>query len=103
VSYVTGVFFSCSLVDLDDDEDNNSALAGKINNWLRERKFGPLKRVDHESGGSKHPQRGMFVGGYNYFPDEEFAAFLTAMEWECPEDFMLYLAQENGGHKLFQL
>ena len=54
------------------------------------------------TGGSKHPQVDVFGGGFNYFPNDEFAAFVLSLPWQCQENVALLVNPENGPTKVFR-
>ncbi len=57
--------------------------------------------TDHMPCG-KHPQTFVFGGGYNYFPEDEFAEFVMAIEWQCPENVVLVINPEEGPTRVWR-
>ena len=101
MSIVSGVVLCTSCVEFQSgDEDSPVVLFEEINKWLGSR--GRLTRVEDSFGGSKHPQMYVAGGGFNYFPEDEFAAFVMALPWEEPENVVLIIEPENGATRVFR-
>lgn len=99
MSVVTGLTLICSVSDGEaDDYDPPTPTANiqALNKWLSDRNFMPLKNMAHVSGGSKHPQCCVYNCGYNYFPADEFAAVVLALDWGEPERLVLIMQPEEG-------
>lgn len=68
-----------------------------VDEWLRSEEqfaYGPLERVEQHAGGTKHPQTYIAIGGYNYFREDEFAAYVMSLPW--PSGMHLMMRSENG-------
>jgi hypothetical protein len=81
MSVVSGVVLCTSCVD--------EELWPRIDAWLVERGFAALARVEEQASGSKHPQMTIGAAGFNYFPEEEFAAFVRSLQWQLPGNVVL--------------
>jgi hypothetical protein len=103
MSVVSGVTLQISVSEEYTERDAGPdvyALVVKINDWLKERNFGPLESVEGHYGGSKHPQVAVFGAGYNYFPEDDFAGFVTSLNWNLPECVVLLVNPEEGSTKV---
>ena len=103
VSSVTGVVLCCSISeDCESADDAPPRFLAEINQWLADRahRDGPpqweLVPVDEFFGGAKHPQISVWGGGFNHFPEDDFAAFIMSLDWRCPENVVLILNPEDG-------
>jgi hypothetical protein len=105
MSIVTGLTLICSLSDGEvyGDAPTPTPNILALNRWLTERNFAALKDVSEHSGGSKHPQCCTFHCGYNYFPSEEFAAVVLALDWNEPENLVLIMQPEEGASVVVRL
>lgn len=91
MSVVTGITLHCK---------HDHECIREINNWLKERNFGPLERTDDHYGGNKHPQIGLYGAGYNYFYldlEEEFMQYVLSRHWENRENTVLIINPEEDG------
>lgn len=98
MSVVTGVMLICRSY-----EDDQIALVQK---WLARDTDGDspdrLQNVAGQAGGGKHPQFKAWCGGFNYFDDEGFAAFVMGLNWESPENVVLTMQPEDGHTRVFR-
>jgi len=105
MSLVSGVTlqFSCAedYVEYDGAPDSYEIL-NSINVWLISRGFEALARVEDWFSGSKHPQVIVAGGGFNYFPEEEFAAYIFGLNWLLPPNVVLRINTESGPTKIFR-
>lgn len=97
MSIVTGIILSTSC---DEDMSAPESPWNLVNAWLVERNYGELKAVDDQFGGEKHPQITVAGGGYNQFPEEEFAKFVLSLDWATPENVVLVVQPEDGPPKV---
>lgn len=102
MSVVSGVVLCTSCGEDEAGEDGEVVLFEKINKWLAEK--GPFKlcRVESNFGGGKHPQMFVAGGGFNYFPEDEFAAFVLGLPWHNPESVVLVMQPEEGETRVFR-
>ena len=103
VSSVTGVLLCYSIAeDFESADDAPPRFLAEINQWLADRAWTPdlpqwrLDPVDEFFGGTKHPQISVWGGGFNHFPEDDFAAFIMSLDWRCPENVVLILNPEDG-------
>lgn len=106
MSVVSGVTLHFSVAeDSTEQPDGSDIFANitKINDWLAERRFGPLASVEDHYGGSKHPQVALFGAGYNHFmPRDEFIGFVLTLDWWNPENVVLLINPEEGATMIFR-
>lgn len=105
MSYVTGVVLQCSVVEdcveKDDlKEPDVVPILDELDAWLAARDFSPLHRVGREACKGKHPQIHILCGGYNYFPNDEFALFFEGRNWREPNQAVLLLTLEDDNTRL---
>lgn len=74
----------------------------EVQGWLYERRLPPLVDTSDASGGNKHPQFECWSGGFNYFDDEEFVAFVMEREWLAPENMVLVVQPEEGSSRVLR-
>ena len=103
MSWVSGVVLVCD--DLVDGNGYSEPLP-VLNRWLDEN-YGKgmpcahLADVAGHVGGNKHPQCLVLAGGFNYFPEDEFAAFVLSLPWERPECVTLVVRPEDGPNRVW--
>ena len=106
MSVVSGITLQHGLIEeyaLDSNENyERFDLVEKINHWLDGRGHGPLVSVEDIYGGGKNPQIKVYGGGFNHFPEEEFAAFVMSLAWEDLENVVLLIHPEDGPTKVFR-
>jgi len=69
-----------------------------INRWFAERRSSWLfdnTDADDAWGGGKAPQVTVYAGAFNFFPTDEFLAYLAALPWEYPESVQLFVNEEH--------
>ena len=93
VSYVTGVVL-CSGGGEGDDDDNGPCWA-QVQDWLISHGFAALTYVDQSFSGTKAPQMIVAGGGFNYFPCDEFRAFVESVAWRDPRRVVLVMQTED--------
>lgn len=103
MSHVSGVVLCTSCCEEDDDE-GNSALWNQVNAWLADNDFAPLVRVEDNAGGTKHPQMLIGCAGYKDFAayEDEFAAFVMALDWSCPSNVVLTIQPEETSTRIWR-
>lgn len=103
MSVVTGIVLhtSCAEGALLPDHDVPNELL-QIAQWLRNRDRACLVEVQDLMCTGKHPQTYVLGGGYNYFPEEEFAAFVMSLPWRCPENVVLIVNPEDGPARVYR-
>lgn len=104
MSYVSGVVLQVDLADDREADSGNSPIWKSIDEWLNGHESGPFRPLRDVTDGlvlHKHPQTYVCGGGYNYFPDEEFAAFVMALPWENPDNVVLLINPEEGPTMVF--
>lgn len=101
MSRVTGIVLCASTYDSEFSGDEPATWT-PINAWLIERGFGELTFVEGNFGGNKHPQMLVAGGGFNYFPDDEFAEFVIGLPWQDPETVVLVVQPEMGATHVFR-
>lgn len=102
MSSVSGVLLQ---VDCIDDREDNVETWRRVDDWLLRHDsgpFGPLLDVTDGLIGQKHPQTYVCGSGYNYFPEEDFAAFVVALPWARPGNVVLVINPEDGPTKVFR-
>ena len=102
MSVVTGLVLIHSLGEALQWNERPPATIDLINRWLTERQFQPLRDTAHHATGSKHPQALIYTAGYNHFPEDDFAAYVVALDWEKPEAVVLILQPEEGRTRVFR-
>lgn len=102
MSVVSGVVLCTSCCEDEVSEDGPAILFERINEWLASK--GPFKinRVEDNFGGGKHPQMFVAGGGFNYFPEDEFAEFAMSLPWSNPENVVLIIEPEDGRTRVFR-
>lgn len=96
MSHVTGVVLIFSIAEEGAGDFPKYTNLGLINTWLEERGFESLYDQSKASAGNRHPQIIVCIGGYNYFPEEDFVIFVLSLPWELPENFSLIINPEDG-------
>jgi hypothetical protein len=99
ITLLTGV--SEDYIEQEDGSDR-WPLIERINIWLDERNFSALTSVEDHYGGSKHPQLTVHGAGFNYFPEDDFAAFVLSLPWKQPENMLLIIQPEEGPTKVYR-
>ena len=102
MSVVSGVVLCTSCVEDEAEEDGPAILLEQINKWLADRGHFKLNRVENSFGGGKHPQMHVAGGSFNYFPEDEFAAFVLGLAWRSPENVILIINPEEGATRIFR-
>jgi hypothetical protein len=105
MSVVTGVVLCMSVCEEDGSqgEDGPPALLEQINAWLAGRSAHfRLPDITESAGGGKHPQMYIAAAGFNYFPEDDFAAFVMALPWLNPENAVLVMEPEEGETRVFR-
>lgn len=107
MSYVTGVVMQCSVVEESaerdgpmDEDEWDYPLLDAIDRWIEDRGFRALHRVGRAASRGKHPQIEILCGGYNYFPADEFRAFVLSLPWRSPHQMVLLLTTEDEPTRL---
>lgn len=99
MSTVSGILLQVSCID--DRED--SELWAKIDAWMAAHEGGPFRPLvdvtDHLVV-HKHPQTYVAGGGYNCFPEVEFADFVMGLPWERSDNVVLLINPEDGPTKI---
>lgn len=101
VSAIT-LLMSCSEEEIGPEHNRKIVLAEQIKSWLTARDFPPLFRQDNHYGGTKHPQAFIFGGGYNWFPEDDFAEFVKKLPWESPRNVVLVIQPEEGETRVYR-
>jgi len=95
MSVVSGVTLLCSCVE----DDQMPAL----NAWLDSQQIiARFREVSESGGGNKAPQQDIYQAGYNYFREDEFAAFVGALPWQSPENVVLVIQPEDGKTRVWR-
>lgn len=102
MSVVSGVVLCTSCTEDEVHEDGPATLIEKINAWLSERHFGKIMQVESGFGGSKHPQMFVAGAGFNYFPEDEFAAFVLSLPWSSHGNVVLVIEPDQGDTRVFR-
>lgn len=98
---VSGVVLCTSCAETQvGDEDSPVVLFERIGEWLVSR--GQLNRVEDGFGGWKHPQMYVLGGGFNSFPEDEFAEFVMSLPWDNPENVVLVIQPDQGTTRVFR-
>lgn len=74
----------------------------RINDWLDERGKMSLVQLDEQMCCGKHPQTLVFGGGYNHFPEDDFAEFILSLHWDNPENVVLIINPEEGPTRVWR-
>lgn len=104
MSVVSGItlLMSGGEEDLGDDGDGRPVIMEEIDGWLERAGFRPLAQLDQHYAGGKHPQIFAFGGGYNYFPEDDFAEMVLALSWGCPERLLLIIHPDQGPPRIWR-
>lgn len=103
MSVVSSVILQVSCAEKGFDTDvTTHFLLDEINRWLGRQGKLPLRDLTPYMPCGKHPQTFVFGGGYNYFPEEEFAEHILSLEYEYPESVVLLINPEDGATKVFR-
>ena len=102
MSVVSGVVLCTSCCEEEVSEDGPAVLFVQINEWLSSRGLFHLVLVEDSFGGTKHPQMFVAGGGFNCFPEDDFAAYVIALPWENPERVVLIIQPEEGETRVFR-
>lgn len=95
MSRVSGVTLCTSCLE-EDDDDGNSVTWSQVNAWLKEHDLESLARVETQHAGKKAMQQCIGIGGYNWFHEDDFAAFVMSINWNSPEGVALVIQPEEG-------
>lgn len=101
MSYVSGVLLMVSVCE-DGPEDGIPVLVNGLNQWLVTSGHAALADLTEHARVRKHPQCFMFGAGFNYFPEDDFAAFVLAQPWELPENVVLLIQPEEGPTRVWR-
>lgn len=101
MSVVSSVLLQLSCVE-DAHDGVNPEWLSQLNAWLKSRHKLDLVRLDEIMARGRHPQTCVVGGGYNYFPEDEFADFVMAMKWESPENVVLIINPEDGPTRIWR-
>jgi len=104
VSVVSGVVLCASIAEDCSGPSGQLVLFERIQEWLVEHAgpFQQLNSVEDSFGGSKHPQMFVAGGGFNHFPEDDFAAFVLSLPWQNPENVVLVIDPEEGAPRVFR-
>lgn len=102
MSFVSSVLLqvSCAEESFHDEGPRPGLVA--INDWLSQRNMLPIVELDELMCCGKHPQTYVFGGGYNHFPEDDFADFILGMKWDCPENVVLVINPEEGPTRIWR-
>ena len=95
MSVVSGVTIQANI--------SNEDFIENINKWLKARYFSQLCSVEHYYGGDKHPQVKIWGGGFNYFPEDDFASYIISLPWKFRENVVLLINPEEGSTRVWQM
>jgi hypothetical protein len=94
MSDVTGFALFCSGAD--------RVGIKQVMGWLRAEEWVlPTEVSDHATGGKAAPFA-LYIGGYNYFPENDFIDFFNSIEWEWPENVILILQDEHHAGRVIR-
>ena len=102
MSVVSGVVLCTSSAEDNLYANGPVALLGRVSDWLTARGPFQLTRVEDSFGGDKHPQMYVAGGGFNHFPEDDFAAYVMSLPWENPENVVLVIKPEEGATRIFR-
>jgi len=104
VSVVSGVVLCTSIAEDCSSPNGQPVLFERIQEWLAEHAgpFQQLNSVEDSFGGSKHPQMFVAGGGFNHFPEDDFAVFVLSLPWQNPENVVLVIEPEEGATRVFR-
>ncbi|MER8404721.1 hypothetical protein NKH16_08185 [Mesorhizobium sp. M1307] len=103
MSVVSGVVLCTSSAEDLSSPNGLPILFENIQEWLAERApFQQLNSVEDSFGGSKHPQMFVAGGGFNHFPEDDFAAYVMLLPWQNPENVVLVIDPEEGPTRVFR-
>lgn len=95
MSHVSGVTVLCCC----SEDDQLPAFAS----WLDAHAIkARLNEVTDAGGGNKHPQQAIYQAGFNYFPEDEFAAFVGALPWRRPGNVVLVIQPEHNTTRVWR-
>ena len=80
------------------DRLEDGVTLDRLNAWFAERR--PTRLLDNTDadaawGGGKAPQVRVDAGAFNFFPTDEFMAYLGTLPWEYPESVQLFVNEER--------
>ena len=102
MSIVTGVTLHMCCHENPSDDHADVPIMAEVNAWLAARHKEPLTSVEEHYRGGKHPQALIFGGGYSWFDEDDFAAFIMTIDWHCPASVVLILNVEEYGAKVYR-
>lgn len=92
MSVVTNVILSTGLVDTGPVEE--------INEWLRSKGKGELKKVDRYAGGNKSMEVDVYLGAFNHLDTAAFQPLVKALHWAWKEEFLLICQTECDEYEI---
>lgn len=104
MSVVSGVVLCTSIAEDCSSPNGQPVLFERIQEWLTEHAgpFQQLSSVEGSFGGSKHPQMFVAGGGFNHFPENDFATFVLSLPWQNPENVVLVIEPDEGATRVFR-
>lgn len=102
MSHVSGLTLVHSCAEDQQGDDGPYDLVLLLNAWLTEKGFQPLEDLSGQAVGSKHPQTAVYIAGYNYFPEDEFAEKVLSLEWRSPENVVLVIQPDDGATRVWR-
>ncbi len=108
MSWVTEVLIICSPEEYENSEERwfsripGHPEAGKdpvpiqeINQWLEDRDFSPLTRLDHHIESEKMFDPLLFADALNFLPIDEFMSFIKKRNWSAPKQLMILIQDQE--------
>lgn len=104
MSRVSGVVLCTSICESDSDDFDGGPNWKRVNAWLVEHGFTELVRAEDHHGGTKAMQMHVGMAGFNYFEshEDDFAAFVIALDWIWPGNVMLVIQPEEGDSRIWR-
>jgi hypothetical protein len=62
------------------DYMRSNAAIDMVNQWLLDRQYPPLDRIDSDSGGNKNLEVELFVGAFNHFDLTGYGQYLKTLD-----------------------
>lgn len=89
MSRVTGVVLVCDLKE---------AAMAQVSEFIAQTLgiTATLQNTVEASGGNKHPQLECYIAGFNYFQDDQLAAYVGTLDWRNPGNVVLVMQPEEG-------
>lgn len=96
MSYVTNIILTATMLEFEGDSDACPAV-DHVNEWLRARGLGELKRADN-IGNPRALEAAIFFGAFNYLDLGEFVEVIASAPWVDDEGVVVFVKRQDDGH-----